>query len=123
VINYLFLFWFVRLAIIEPIFPIILSRRHDMLHSLDAALQVFISPFQSLNGSLPRVRVASPASLIGITGSGFINRAASRYNPMAGKKPAAISKIMAIILAQKTEKSKCSANPLHTPRIMPLRER
>jgi hypothetical protein len=43
--NYLFLFWFARLAIIEAFIPIVLSRRYDMLHALDAALQVFVSPF------------------------------------------------------------------------------
>ena len=58
-----------------------------------------------------------------VTGSGFISKAASRYNPIAGKKPATHKRIKAITRVQKTEKSKCSASPLHTPKIMPLRER
>jgi len=55
--------------------------------------------------------------------SGFISKAASRYNPIAGKNPATHKRIRAITRVQKTEKSKCSASPLHTPKIMPLRER
>jgi hypothetical protein len=41
-----------------------------------------------------------------MTGAGFISKAASRYNPITGKKPATIRRIIAIILVQKTEKSK-----------------
>jgi len=44
---------------------------------------------------------------MGITGAGFINRAAIRYRPIAGQKPVTRRKMMAMTLAQTIEKSKC----------------
>jgi len=60
---------------------------------------------------------------MGITGAGFINSAAIRYMPITGQKPVTSRKMMAMTLAQRIEKLKCSANPRHTPKITPLRER
>jgi hypothetical protein len=45
VINYSRLFGFAQSAIIEAVFPVVLGGRHDMLHALDAPLQIFVSPF------------------------------------------------------------------------------
>jgi hypothetical protein len=43
---------------------------------------------------------------MGITGSGFITKAAIKYSPIAGQIPEIRKNIIAMALAQKIEKSK-----------------
>jgi hypothetical protein len=58
-----------------------------------------------------------------MTGSGFINSAAMKYNPTIGQNPVNNRSMSEMARVQKTEKSKYSAMPLHTPNMTPFRER
>ena len=64
-----------------------------------------------------------PLVSMGITGAGFINKAATKYSTAIGQNPLKRKIKRVTALTQKTEKSKYSANPRPTHNMIPFQER
>ena len=113
---------------VQPLFPIKFLICNHILHSLNPSIQVVETPFHTMHRSPAGLGVAVVKFLIiqtfqGITGSGFISNAASRYRTAIGHSPLKMKMTIPIARSHPTEKSKYWANPLKTPRIIPFRER